>query len=271
MKLSVAPALLALALGALPVAASAQQLAYTAKHVNLRAGPDRYYPVIAVLPPSAAVSVYGCLPDYRWCDVSYGYDRGWVYAGNLRYPYQGGYVVFPGIAPVLGIAVFAFVLDDYWSRHYHDRPFYGERHRYEARPPHSPAPHPAPYPAPHPAPYPAPHPAPYPAPHPAPYPAPHPAPYPAPSPRVGPPPQAQPGGHPPPRNAPADRATPQQQAPQRPPQQHAPQQQQRAPQQQEPQQHRAPSQHGQPQQGRDRGEPAGAGDRAAPPGQRERP
>lgn len=265
MKLSVAPALLALALGALPLAASSQQLAYTAKHVNLRAGPDRYYPVIAILPPSAAVSVYGCLADYRWCDVSYGYDRGWVYAGNLRYPYQGGYVVFPGIAPVLGIAVFAFVLDDYWSRHYHDRPFYGDRHRYEARPPH--------YPAPRAAPYPAPHPTPYPAPRPTPYPAPRPTPYPAPRPGVGPPPQAQPGGHPPPRNAQPNRATPQQHAPQPAPQQHAPQPapQQHPRQQQQPQQHRPPPQGGQPQQGRDRGEPPGHGERSAPPGQRDRP
>jgi uncharacterized protein YraI len=114
----------------LPVAASAQQVAYTAKAVNLRAGPDRVYPIVAVLPPAASVVVQGCLSDYRWCDVSYGYDRGWVWAGNLRYPYTNGYVAFPGIAPVIGIAILAFVLDDYWSIHYHDRPFYSHRDRY---------------------------------------------------------------------------------------------------------------------------------------------
>ena len=32
-----------------------------------------------------AVSTTGA----AWCDVSFGFDRGWVYAGNLEYPYAG--------------------------------------------------------------------------------------------------------------------------------------------------------------------------------------
>jgi uncharacterized protein YraI len=142
MKFPQVCATIVLALAAtLPVAASAQQVAYTAKAVNLRAGPDRVYPIVAVLPPAVSVVVQGCLSDYRWCDVSYGDDRGWVWAGNLRYPYTNGYVAFPGVAPVIGIAILAFVLDDYWSIHYHDRPFYSYRDRYpHALPPPRPRP-----------------------------------------------------------------------------------------------------------------------------------
>lgn len=150
MKFLGAP-LVAAVLAAFPLAVAAQQPALTAKSVNLRAGPDRGYPVVAVLPPSAQVMVEGCMPDYRWCDVSFGYDRGWVYAGNLRYLYQQSYVPLPGIAPLIGIVVLGFALDDYWDHHYHDRPWYPQRRRWErfAYPVHpAPAPHfrPAPRP-----------------------------------------------------------------------------------------------------------------------------
>lgn len=145
MKVSLAPAILAVAALVAPVAASAQQLAYTAKTVNMRAGPDRVYPIVAVLPPGAQVAVQGCLPDYRWCDVTYGYSRGWVYAGNLNYAYQQGYATFSGIAPYVGVVILGFALHDYWDRHYHDRPWYRERDDWARRappprviPPHQP-------------------------------------------------------------------------------------------------------------------------------------
>lgn len=143
MKDSLAPAVLAVAALVAPVAASAQQLAYTAKPVNMRAGPDRVYPVVAVLPPGAQVAVQGCLPDYRWCDVSYGYSRGWVYAGNLNYAYQQGYATFSGIAPYVGVVILGFALNDYWDRHYHDRSWYRERDYWSHRapPPRVIAPH----------------------------------------------------------------------------------------------------------------------------------
>jgi uncharacterized protein YraI len=161
-------ALLALALAALSPAAHAQpQSATTAKPVNLRAGPARDFPVVAVLPAGLVVSVQGCLPDYRWCDVIAGYNRGWVYAGNLNYFYQGRYAPLPNYAPIIGLVVLSFMLDDYWGHHYVDRPWYRERHRWEGRTYPAPAPAPrvhpraappafVPGPAPRPAPAPAP-------------------------------------------------------------------------------------------------------------------
>jgi uncharacterized protein YraI len=75
-------AVLLLVLAGLPAGAYAQW-AYTAKDVNLRAGPARDFPLVARLPRGLSVSVAGCLSDFRWCDVVAGPNRGWVYAGNL--------------------------------------------------------------------------------------------------------------------------------------------------------------------------------------------
>ncbi|HXD39329.1 MAG TPA: SH3 domain-containing protein [Ramlibacter sp.] len=120
---------------ALASAAQAQgQLAFTAKMVNVRAGPARDYPIVAVLPPGFQVGVQGCLPDYSWCDVIAGESRGWVYGGNINYPYQNAYVPVMEYGPIIGIGVLAFVLDDYWGRHYRHRPFFAERHRWINRP-----------------------------------------------------------------------------------------------------------------------------------------
>jgi uncharacterized protein YraI len=60
---------LASALAMLPTLSHAQD-ARTAKPVNLRAGPARDYPVVAVLPAGAAIGVQGCIADFTWCDVT---------------------------------------------------------------------------------------------------------------------------------------------------------------------------------------------------------
>ena len=120
----------------LPGASQAQgAAATTAKQVNLRAGPARDYPVVAILPRGYPITVEGCLQQYTWCDVAAGASRGWVYAGNINYYYQGQWVPVPSYAPLIGIAVLGFILDDYWSDHYHDRPWYGERQRWANHPP----------------------------------------------------------------------------------------------------------------------------------------
>src|SRR6185369_7853383 len=120
------------------------QPAFTAKTVNVRAGPARDYPIVAVLPPGFEVGVQGCLPDYSWCDVIAGDSRGWVYGGKINYPYQNAYVPVLNYGPVIGIGVLTFVLGDYWGRHYRHRPFYGERQRWINRPAPAPRFRPAP-------------------------------------------------------------------------------------------------------------------------------
>jgi uncharacterized protein YraI len=122
-------------LATLPAGVSAQQLAHTTKDVNLRAGPARDYPVVTVLPGGVQVVVEGCVPDYRWCDVVAGPLRGWVYAKNIVYPYEGNSVPVLDYGAVIGIGIAAFVVGDYWDRHYRGRPWYGQRQHWIGHPP----------------------------------------------------------------------------------------------------------------------------------------
>ncbi|TAN51471.1 MAG: peptide-binding protein [Betaproteobacteria bacterium] len=134
MKKLGAMGLLLLSLAALPCVAQAQQLAYTAKDVHLRAGPGRDYPVVAILPAGFEISVLGCLSSYSWCDVLAASSRGWVYAGNIYFPYQGSNVPVLTYGAQIGVAVLSFVLLDYWTHHYYDRPFYRQREQWVHRP-----------------------------------------------------------------------------------------------------------------------------------------
>lgn len=120
-------------MGTCGVVQAQPQTAVTARPTNLRAGPATDYPVVAVLPGGFALSVQGCLPEYTWCDVIAGQSRGWMSAGNINYYYQNSYVPVSTYGAVLGIGALAFILNDYWGNHYRDRPFYGERQRWENR------------------------------------------------------------------------------------------------------------------------------------------
>ena len=125
---------LASVLLAVPVAVSAQE-AYTVRSVNVRAGPDTSYPVVSGLGAGAPVQVFGCLDDWSWCDVGFGYDRGWVYAPYLNYVYQGRRVPFYTYAPSFGIPIIAFSVGSYWDRYYRGRSWYGRRDYWERREP----------------------------------------------------------------------------------------------------------------------------------------
>lgn len=143
MKPSIASLLAAAAVSLAP-AALAQTAAWTTTSVNLRAGPAGVYPIVAVLAPRTPVTVFGCVPDYLWCDVAAGPQRGWVYARNIAYSYNNREVLLPGIAAVIGIGIAAFILDDYWRDHYVDRSWYPDRRRWVRPPPPPPAVRPVP-------------------------------------------------------------------------------------------------------------------------------
>jgi len=117
--------LLAVVAAALFAGSVAAQEAYTRKPVNMRAGPDRNYPLVIWLPGGSTVYVNGCLSDYRWCDVTAGPNRGWIYAGNLEYTYQGRPVTIYGNGQTLALPVIGFILGSYWNDYYRDRPWYG--------------------------------------------------------------------------------------------------------------------------------------------------
>ena len=89
MRNHVLAAAIATALATLPAAVAAYP-AVAARDVNLRAGPARDYPVVAVVALGAPLEVLGCLDGYSWCDAIAGPYRGWVWAGNLSAAWQGG-------------------------------------------------------------------------------------------------------------------------------------------------------------------------------------
>lgn len=123
-------------LGALLLAslglASAQD-AYTSRPVNVHAGPDREYPLVAQLDAGAPLDVHGCLEDWSWCDVSFEDSRGWVYAGGISFVYQGGRVPVYSYGPRLGLPIITFSLMSYWGNYYRGRPWYAQRDTWSHR------------------------------------------------------------------------------------------------------------------------------------------
>ena len=105
----------------LPQSAAAAVSAYTTVAANMRAGPGVRYSVVAVVPRRQRVTVYGCLPNRRWCDVRWRRHRGWISSRLLsrttdrRRFYDSGYVFPP---------VIYFDFGTYHDRWYRDRPFY---------------------------------------------------------------------------------------------------------------------------------------------------
>lgn len=115
----------------LPAIAAAQE-ARAINAVALRAGPDREYPFVASYVAGTPLMVQGCTEGYGWCDVigPNGY-RGWVYAGDLGYPYQRRLVPILSYGPVIGIPIVTFALGSYWGAHYYNRAWYRDRARWE--------------------------------------------------------------------------------------------------------------------------------------------
>jgi uncharacterized protein YraI len=126
--------LLAAFVCAIPSAVLAQE-AYTNRTANVRAGPDQTYPVVAQLPPGVGLQVMGCIEGYSWCDVVFGDNRGWVYAGSLSYPYQNRRVPILGYGPTIGIPIITFSFGNYWDSYYRGRPWYRNRGYWENRSP----------------------------------------------------------------------------------------------------------------------------------------
>jgi uncharacterized protein YraI len=117
-----------------PMIASAQQLAYASKPVNMRAGPSSDYPVVATLASGTSMTIFGCLQSYKWCDVVVGNSRGWVYSGNIVYPYLGRNVPVMSYGPTIGLGIVSFSIGNYWDNYYTDYPWYPQRQNWASRP-----------------------------------------------------------------------------------------------------------------------------------------
>ena len=89
------------------------------RNVNMRAGPDRMFPVVTWLRAGTRVRVFGCTSSWRWCDVASGRNRGWVNASYLSN-------VSRRVTPVV-----SFSVGPYWDLHYRGRPWYGGRSQWD--------------------------------------------------------------------------------------------------------------------------------------------
>src|SRR5476649_349124 len=125
---------------ALPGVSFAQQQAYTNSPVNMHAGPAGDYPIVTQLPGGVPVTVMGCISGYTWCDVVVPILRGWVYAGRLSYPYQGGNVPILTYGTTIGLPIVTFSIGSYWGSYYRGRPWYGQQSHWANRPPPGPGP-----------------------------------------------------------------------------------------------------------------------------------
>jgi uncharacterized protein YraI len=97
---------------------------YTTGNVNMRAGPDTSFPVVATVPAGAPVQIFGCVKGWSWCDTLWAGSRGWVSGAYLNAAWQGATVPFVAYAPRLGVPVVAYNPNVYYQRYYVGRPWY---------------------------------------------------------------------------------------------------------------------------------------------------
>lgn len=125
--------MLAMAFAACSMPAAAAETALITSSVNVRSGPDRSMPKVTWLMRGTRVSVVGCVPNWRWCDVIAGRDRGWVYSRYLSMPYQGTAIVIAEGGPRLGLPALEFVLGPYWDEHYPRKLFFSQKATWQTR------------------------------------------------------------------------------------------------------------------------------------------
>jgi len=122
----------------LPLAA--EETARTTDSVNVRAGPDKMFPTVTWLLSGTSVGIHGCTANWRWCDVTAGRERGWVYARFLSYRFNGTAVTIVNGGPNLGLPQAEFVLGTYWDAHYQSQHWYGRKAYWQGRWDRAPAP-----------------------------------------------------------------------------------------------------------------------------------
>lgn len=127
-------AALTTALLMLEATAAAAYTGIVTKNVNLRAGPDNDYPIVAKIRRNSAVEIYGCVYGWRWCDIAAGPYRGWIRGDFLYARRYGRNVQIIEAGPAVNVPIISFNFG-YWDTHYRTRNFYRERATWERRHP----------------------------------------------------------------------------------------------------------------------------------------
>lgn len=78
---------------------------FATANVNLRAGPDTSYPLIATIPVGSQLAIQGCTDGWGWCDVVAFGNRGWIAGNYLQYNYQNQRVLVPAYGAQIGIPI----------------------------------------------------------------------------------------------------------------------------------------------------------------------
>lgn len=125
-RLAIAAGVGVLTLAATPAFAAAVSGFVTA-NVNERSGPSTSYPPITVIPAGSPITIYGCLSDDSWCDISWNQNRGWMSANYLQVNYQSRRIP---IRSYSGIPFITFNFGSYWDSHYRNRPFFNQRSKW---------------------------------------------------------------------------------------------------------------------------------------------
>ncbi|MCQ8279582.1 SH3 domain-containing protein [Acetobacteraceae bacterium KSS8] len=107
-----------------PAAAALAAPGITSENINMRAGPDVAYPLVASLPQGTPVEVYGCLSGWNWCDTQAGGARGWVAGAGLAVMVEAEPEPLIGYGPQIGLPFIGFDFDRYWGHYYRDRPWF---------------------------------------------------------------------------------------------------------------------------------------------------
>ncbi len=126
LHLAVVAGLGLLALYATPVLAATFG-GYTTANVNQRSGPSTAYPPITVIPAGSPITIYGCLQDDTWCDISWGANRGWMSSLYLQVSYQSHRYPVRGYT---GIPFITFNFGSYWNSYYQHKPFFGQKSKW---------------------------------------------------------------------------------------------------------------------------------------------
>ncbi len=126
LRIAAAAGLGLVALAATP-ALAAPLSGYVTANVNERSGPSTSYPPIVVIPAGSRITIYGCLSDRSWCDISWGPNRGWMYSAYLQVTYNARRVP---LRTYSGIPFLSFNFGTYWDNHYRNRPFFNQRSKW---------------------------------------------------------------------------------------------------------------------------------------------
>lgn len=114
---------------ALPGSADAQ----TAKaNLQMHAGPGVRFPVVATASKDSALDLRGCVEGFRWCDVIWQNNRGWVLAEQVTHSFEGRESSVAEVGERLDVPLVGFSFATYWDDFYRNQPWYGDRERWQA-------------------------------------------------------------------------------------------------------------------------------------------